>query len=176
METNNVIETLLNKQIRKEAMKKISSDFALTNDMIHQYWHELDWKEVSDNREINWTTEMLDRWKNEIDWTMLSQTSNEILLSPEMLEKYKDLWDWHELSDNSDLTLSYELIDKFIDRWDWKRLIRSHWREDRLFSLDFLKRYQQYIPVDELEDSALWDAIVDETVENIKKDMIFGKL
>ena len=62
METNNTIETLLKTQIRKEAMKKISSDFALTNDMIHQYWHELDWKELSDNREINWTTEMIEKY------------------------------------------------------------------------------------------------------------------
>ena len=175
METNNTIEALLKKQVKKEAMKKISADFALTNDMIHQYWHELDWHEISNNREINWTTEMLDRWKNEIDWSMLSQTSNELLLSPEIIERYKVLWDWHELSDNCNLTLSYEMIDKYIERWDWAKLIRSHWREEKLFSLDFLKRYQQYIPVDELENSALWDAIIDEAVENIKKDMIFGK-
>ena len=175
METNNTIEALLKKQVKKEAMKRISSEFALTNDMIHQYWHDLDWHEISDNREINWTTEMLDRWKNEIDWKQLSKTSNEILLSPEIIERYKDFWDWQELSDNSDLKLSYELIDKYIDRWDWAKLINGHWREEEIYSLDFLKRYQQYIPVDELEDSSLWYAIVDEAVENIKKDMIFGK-
>ena len=105
----------------------------------------------------------------------LSKTSNEILLSPEIIERYKDFWDWQELSDNSDLKLSYELIDKYIDRWDWAKLINGHWREEEIYSLDFLKRYQQYIPVDELEDSSLWYAIVDEAVENIKKDMIFGK-
>jgi hypothetical protein len=99
METNNTIEALLKKQVRKEAMKKISSDFALTNEMLHRYWHEL----------------------------------------------------------------------------DWKALINSHWREDTLFSLDFLKRYQQYISVENLEESALWDSIIDEAVESIKKDMIFGK-
>ena len=67
------------------------------------------------------------------------------------------------------------MIDKYIDRWDWAKLINGHWREEEIYSLDFLKRYQQYIPVDKLEDSALWDAIIDEAVENIKKDMIFGK-
>lgn len=175
METNETIEALLKKQVRKEAMKRISSHFALTNEMLHRYWHELDWKEISDNSEINWTTEVIDHWKDEIDWNVLSQTSNENLLTPEMIERYKDLWDWHELSENSYLKLTYELIDKFIDRWDWKALINSHWREDTLFSLDFLKRYQQYISVENLEESALWDSIIDEAVENLKKDMIFGK-
>lgn len=175
METNNTIETLLKKQVRKEAMKRISSHFALTNEMLHRYWHELDWEEISDNSEILWTTEMIDHWKDELDWHVLSQTSNENLLTPEMIERYKDYWDWTDLSENSYLKLTYELLDKYIDKWNWKALINCHWRENSLFSLDFLKRYQQYIPVEDLEESALWDCIVDEAVDKIKKDMIFGK-
>ena len=175
METNNTIDALLKKQVRKEAMKRISSNFALTNEMIHRYWHELDWHEISDNSEINWTTEMLDRWKGEIDWHALSQTSNENLLTPEMIERYKDLWDWHELSDNCNLHLTYELIDKFIDCWDWSKLIGGHWREETLYSLDFFKRYHQYILIEKFEDSALLDSIIVEAAENIKKDMISGK-
>ena len=174
METNDTNNYLLKKQIRKEAMKRISGNYALTNEMLHLHWNEIDWKELSSNITINWTSEILDHWKDEINWHQLSQNSGDNLLIGEFLERFKDYWDWKELSDNSNFKISYELIDKYIDRWDWNKLINRYFDDD-LYSMDFYLRYQKYIPMDKFEDSLLWEAIVAAERDAIEKDLIMGK-
>ena len=174
METNNMQDFLLKKQIRKEAMGRISEDYPLTKEMMKEYLHELNWTMVSRNSNINWTPELIQTFDNFIDWKEFSECANEKLLCDEIIEQFKDKWDWAELSGNRNLKLSYELLDKYIDRWNWGTIIE--WRRwdsnNDIFSLDFLKRYQDRIPVDELENSALWSDIIDEEVETIKKEML----
>ena len=90
--------------------------------------------------------------------------ANEEILIPELIEKFKDRWDWSELSDNTDLKLTYDLIDKYIGRWDWDRLINRGWYNNScyLYSIEFFNRYAQYIPMEDFENSSLWNAIVEE--------------
>jgi hypothetical protein len=92
------------------------------------------------------------------------------LLTPKIIEQFADRWDWHELSDNSNLKLSYALLDKFADKWDWERII-NRWRDEGLYTPDFLERYKEFIPAEEFKSSNLWDALVekrfDELVEEI---------
>ena len=171
METNNTIEALLKKQVKKEAMKKISSDYPLTDELLKEYCNDLDWEEVSENSNIKWTAAMIDRWGEYLNWKTFSERANEEILIPEIIEKFKDRWDWSELSANSDLKLTYDLIDKYIDRWDWNRLINRGWysSENELYSIDFLNRYVKYIPMEDFEKSNLWDSIVEEEEKAIKK-------
>ena len=165
---------LLKKQIRKEAMERISENYPLTKEMMKDYLRELDWSKVSRNSSINWTPELIKDFANFIDWKEFSGSADEKLLCDEIIEQFKDKWDWAELSGNRNLKLSYELLDKHIDRWNWGAIIE--WRRwdsnNDIFSLDFLKRYQDRIPVDELENSALWSDIIDEEAEAIKKEML----
>ena len=114
MEANKLGDYLLKETIRKQAMKSISANYPLNNEMLNKYPSELDWEEVSDNDNISWTVAMIDRWKNILNWKVFSQTSNEAILTPEILEKFKDQWDWGELSGNQSLKLTFDLIDPFI--------------------------------------------------------------
>ena len=125
MEKQQLNDYLLNKQIRKEAMKEISSDFALTEAMMREYRNELDWSEVSQNRNIMWSASMIEFLKRRIDWSVFSSHVNEKALTPNIIERFKDNWDWKELSGNECLHLSYELVDKYVDKWDWPSLINN---------------------------------------------------
>ena len=174
METNKANDYLMKKMIRKEAMKRISSQFALNTEQLAEYRRELDWEEVSANTNISWTAAMIDRWSDQLDWKIFSRRANEAVLIPEIIERFKDRWDWSELSDNSDLKLSYDLVDKFIDRWDWEKLINRSWYHEScdLYSIDFFNRYAKYIPMENIENSNLWEAIVEEEEKSIKKEIL----
>lgn len=158
MKTPRLSNEFMEKIMTDEVWKDLSDDFKWTEQTLEKYKDKVDWNEISDNREILWTPAMLEKFKHRLDWKKLSRTSDEALLDKANLEKFKDFWDWSELSDNSDLKLSYELIDKFIDRWDWKKLIDRY--SDEIYSIEFLEKYQDRIPVSELQDSLLWTALV----------------
>ena len=171
METNKVNDYLMKKMIQKEAMKKISSDYPLNDELLMKYSNDLDWEEVSGNSNIKWTAAMINYWGDRLNWKTFSERANEEILIPELIEKFKDRWDWSELSDNTDLKLTYDLIDKYIGRWDWGRLINRGWYNNScdLYSIEFFNRYAQYIPMEDFENSSLWNAIVEEEENAIKK-------
>ena len=174
METNKTQDFLLKKQIRKEAMDRISLEYPLTAEMLKNYSDELNWTKVSNNASINWSIDMIKAFEYYIDWTEFSEFVSEKLLYDEVIDRFKDKWDWKALSNNNGLKLTYELLDRYIDRWDWSAIIkRGEWnkRED-IFSLEFLKRYQDRIPMEELENSELWMDIVEKEMDAIKKEMI----
>ena len=175
METNDLGDYLIRKNVRKEAMSKISKDYPLNEEMMKKYRDELDWAEVSDNSNIGWTVAMIERWKNKLDWKVLSNTSNTTLLTTEVIEKFKDRWDWETLSGNTKLTLSFDLIDKFIDYWDWSNIIDRYVLSDEVPSWELLRRYRQYIPVGNLEKSFLWDYLVEEEISVIRKELVLGE-
>ena len=174
METNKTQDYLLKKQIRKKAMDRISLEYPLTAEMLKKYNDELNWTKVSSNSSINWSIDMIKAFEYYIDWKEFSEFLSEKLLYEEVIDRFKDKWDWKALSSNSGLKLTYELLDRYIDRWDWSTIIkRGEWNErEELFSLEFLKRYQDRIPIEELEDSELWMDIVEKEMGTIKKEMI----
>ena len=141
---------------------------------------DLNWEEVSGNSSIHWDVGLLERFRGRIDWKVFSRNADDDILSEEVIEKFKDSWDWSELSGNSSLPLSYELIDNHIDRWDWNQLTNNYHRHcihgglRNVLNMDFFERYQQYIPIEDLERSALWSNMVDEEEEAIKKELIMG--
>lgn len=167
--TNEFMEKILN----DSAWKELSKDFAWTEQMLEKYKNRVDWKEISSNSNIVWTLAMLERFKKLVDWQELSSTSCETILTEACLEQFKDYWNWSELSNNTSLELTYELIDKFIDQWDWSELIyRSRWRDETLYSVDFLERYADKIPSSKLQDSCLWRQLVEERAKEVKFEVI----
>lgn len=150
----------MDKVLSDAAWKGICEDFKWTEQTLEKYKDKVDWKAISDNSEILWTPAMLDKFKNRVDWSKLSRTSSQTLLNVANLERFKEYWDWSELSDNSSLKLTPELIEKFIDRWDWSELV-NRYREDEIYSFEFLERYIDRIPSDTLQDSALWRQLVE---------------
>ena len=185
MEKQELASALLKKQIQKEAWENISRNYPLTENMLMRHSSDLNWEEVSGNSSIHWDVGMLERFHGRIDWKMFSRIADDDILSEEVIEKFKDSWDWSELSGNSSLPLSYELIDKHIDRWNWNQLTNNYHRlcnrhcihdgRSILLGMDFFERYQQYIPIEDLERSAVWSNMVDEEEEAIKRELIVGR-
>lgn len=109
---------------------------------------------------------MLKQFERYLNWTLLSENINERSLSDESIAAFESSWDWSALSENRNLKLSYALLDKYIDRWDWYKII-NRWGEV-LFSkkgIDFYEKYKEYIPAGELQQSQLWEGIINQQKE-----------
>lgn len=171
MVTNKLSNEFMEKVLNDSAWKKLSEEFQWTEQMLEKYKNKVDWKEISDNSNIVWTPSMLEKFKRFIDWKELSSTSCETILIEACLEQFKDYWDWSVLSDNHNLKLTYQLIDKFIDQWDWSELINC-WQDDELFSFDFVERYSDKIPSGKLQDSRLWRVLIEERAKDLKLEVI----
>ena len=163
-------DAIVSQELNKEAWKKLSREFKWNEELLRKYRSEIDWEELSSNTEMLWTASILENFTHQIDWKGLSIYAPSGLLTLKIIEQFADRWDWHELSDNSNLKLSYALLDKFADKWDWERII-NRWRDEELYTPDFLERYKEFIPAEEFKSSNLWDALVeirfDELVEEV---------
>ena len=165
--SNEFMEKILN----DSAWKELSENFEWTEQMLDKHKNQVDWKLISKNSNIVWTPNMLEKFKKFIDWKELSSTGCETILTGDILEQYKDYWDWSELSENTDLEMNYQLIDRFIDQWDWSELI-NRWHEDDLYNIDFLERYIDKIPSSKLQDSRLRTALVEQREKELKLEVI----
>lgn len=165
--SNEFMEKILN----DSAWKELSESFEWTEQMLDKHKNQVDWKLISQNINIVWTPAMLEKFKRLIDWKELSSTGCETILTGDTLEQYKDYWDWSELSENTDLEMNYQLIDRFINQWDWPELI-NRWHEDNLYNIDFLERYADKIPSSKLQDSRLWTALVEQREKELKLEVI----
>lgn len=165
--SNEFMEKILN----DSAWKELSESFEWTEQMLDKHKNQVDWKLISQNSNIVWTPAMLEKFKRLIDWKEFSSTGCETILTGDTLERYKDYWDWSELSENTDLEMNYQLIDRFIDQWDWHELI-NRWHEDNLYNIDFLERYADKIPSSKLQDSRLWTALVEQREKELKLEVI----
>ena len=164
---NEFMEKILN----DSAWKELSESFEWTEQMLDKHKNQVDWKLISKNSNIVWTPNMLEKFKKFIDWKELSSTGCETILTGDILEQYKDYWDWSELSENTHLAMNYQLIDRFIDQWDWSELI-DRWGVNNLYNIDFLERYIDKIPSSKLQDSRLWTVLVEQREKELKLEVI----
>lgn len=103
---------------------------------IEIYKHKINWKSLSKNREIRWTSSLINKYNNQLDFKILSNNHN-ISLSQELILKYLEKWDWNNniISDHKhfDVTLSglcfnpnfpinVDFIEKIKDYIDWRAL------------------------------------------------------
>ena len=167
MTTKKLTNEFMEKALNDSALKKLSYDFAWSEQMLEKCKNIVDWKEISRNSKIVWTPAMLDKFKRLIDWKELSDTSCETILTEDCLERFKDYWNWSILSGNSSIELDHQLIDKFIDQWDWSELINRCY-DGKLYCLEFLERYADKIQSVQLQGSRLWKEIVEERVKKLK--------
>ena len=166
--SNEFMEKILN----DSAWKELSKDFQWTEQMLDKHKNQVDWKLISQNSNIVWTPAMLEKFKKLIDWKELSKTGCETILTEETLEQFKGYWDWSVLSENNDLKLSYQLIERFIDLWDWSELINHWWRVEGFYTIDFMERYADKIPSSKLQDSQLWTDLVEQREKDLKLEVI----
>ena len=150
------------------ATKNWNNDFmAKVLEEVEKYKDKVSWKEISDNRNILWTVSMIEKFKNKVDWDELSGSDNEHLFTAENLGKYKNCWNWSKLSGNSSVELTPALLEQFAEYWDWSEIIDCYNRDD-LYSMEFLEKYQDYIPASALQRSRLWDKLVEDEKKQLK--------
>ncbi len=177
MEINDLLKT----QLDKAAWRELEEEFPWTLETLKKYSRKLDWDVVSGNDEILWTPEMLELFKTWINWTKLSRTDCDTILTVDCLERFADYWDWDELSENEDIPLDYDTIDRFIDKWNWAELINhGGWGDNdlgasHLYSYEFVERYASRIPADELEGSRLWYAIMGQRKRALRRRIACGE-
>ncbi len=169
MEKINLCEGVVAQMMDTEAWSNISGNFPFSEAQLEKYADKLDWKEVSGNTNIFWTSQMLEKFKRKLDWTALSRSIREENVSAELLEKFKDNWNWEELSDNNCLTP--ELIDQFADYINWKTLINNWNLNEQIATEEFVLKYSDRIPACDFKDSRLWRELVEKKEKQIKKQI-----
>lgn len=165
MTTKSWNKDFIAKVLKEAAWKELSNEFAWNEQLQEKYKDQVVWKEISDNSNILWTISMIEKFKNKIDWQKLSSSDNKHL--SENLEKYKDYWNWSELSRNFHVEMTPALLEQFIDYWDWHEIIDCY-RRDELYSMEFLEKYQDYIPASYLQSSRLWDKLVEDGMKQLE--------
>lgn len=152
--------TCLGNKIAEE-LKEYPETTTLLNQSTHQldanesyletHKDELDWQRISQSN-IYWTTKMIDKFKEQIDWNTFSLDGSPNVYTMQNLETFKEYWRWSLLSLNCNVPWNNELLDRFADYLNWNQLICQtlpfHW-----FTIEFYIRYQKYIPVQSLKHS-----------------------
>ena len=144
-----------------EIWKRLSGDsgFTWSETLIDRYQDKLDWKSLSENSNVQWTASMLEKYKNKLDWKALSERCCNGLYSSENLKRFSSKWDWQALTTNSYVRWTMEKVEEFKDFIDWGEIIDC-WNSD-LYTLEFFEKYKDCFPVASLQQSRLWDAILD---------------
>lgn len=172
MTNNNFNTEFLDHIIDDEVWKDLSREFKWTLPYLTKYADRVDWKLVSGNTAMVWSAAMLEAFKGRIDWRELSGTSERSLFTTANLDKFANYWDWRELSENGYLPFSIDLLTRYADHWDWAAIIHNYGICDAVgFNRAFLDRFKDFIPMSKLQDSSLWNKIVEE-----RKDELAGKI
>lgn len=159
----------LNSVLETEAWKEVSQSGSLSMTMIEKYADKLDWEEVSGNRNILWTVEGINKFANKINWAEFSRSCLENIISETTLRKFAAKWDWKALSNRDEIYNNWHLLDKFADKVNWGEVI-TNWNIEK--PIEFFSRFQQYIPLSKLQDSRLWNAMVEARAKNLFQEAI----
>ena len=154
------------------AWKELSGELSWTETLLEKYQDKIDWQELPGNSNILWTIPMLQKFKHRINWDKFSRCADEKTLTENCIETFKEKWNWSELSNNYSIT--NQLLEKFADKWDWDSVIDGY--NNNLFSSDsaieFYERYKEYIPAAKLQNSRLWNEIVEQRKKQILSEII----
>ncbi len=121
----------------------VSGLYPLSHAQIHRYQDFLHWNErnnkvlcLSTNTAINWTPELLEQYKNKIDWFFFSHAIlAEHLWYDGIIDDYIDYIDWYSISYNKHITWTEDMIDRYKDKIDWKSFshgAKLNWSKDMI--------------------------------------------
>lgn len=164
--TNN---EFLNSVLEAEAWKEISDNESLSMDMLDKYADKLDWEEISENRNIIWTLDGINKFAHRINWSDFSQYCADHIINEVTLQKFASHWDWKAISNRDCFYNDWTLLEKFADKADWSEVI-TNWNIEK--PLEFFARFQQYIPMAKLQDSRLWNSMVEARAKRIMQEAV----
>lgn len=110
-------------------------------ELIEKYKDKWDWERLSRSSSLPWSIELIEKYNDWWDWSHRGLSQNTSLpWSIELIERYKDRWDWsyRGMSQNTSLPWSIELIEKYDDKWDWESLFSN---ESIILTVDIIKKY-----------------------------------
>lgn len=159
----------LNSVLEAEAWKEISQSEALSMTMLEKCADKLDWEEISGNNNVLWTVEGINKYINKIHWDEFSGSCPDKLITETTLQKFASKWDWKVLSNRSIIYNDWRLLEKFADRLNWAEII-TNWDIEK--PVEFLARFQQYIPMSKLQDSRLWSEMVQNRAKSLLQETL----
>lgn len=155
--------------LEEAAWKEISSMDGWSMDMLEKYQDKVNWKKISSNSDVMWTTDGINKFSHKINWEDFSCNCPEYILAEDNLLRFKNNWIWKQLSHRDEIYNNWNLLDKVIDFVDWKEIIDS-W--DIKFPIQFFKRYENHIPMSYLQNSRLWDQMVEIMATQLKAEIV----
>ncbi len=95
----------------------------------------------------------------------------------EILEKYQDKLYWDEISENGNIRCTVDGVKKFSCRIDWSEF--SYHCHDTFICeatlREFRDKFQSHIPMAKLQDSRLWEAIVEKRAKQLMYEALGAK-
>lgn len=164
--TNN---EFLNSVLETEAWKEISDSESLSMDILDKYADKLDWDEISENGNVIWTLDGINKFANRLNWSNFSKYCPDHIINEVTLQKFANRWDWKEISNRNCFYNDWKLLEKFADKADWSEVI-TNWDIEK--PLEFFARFQQYIPMVKLQDSRLWNSMVEARAKRIMQEAV----
>ena len=158
--------------LESAAWKKISESETLSMEILEKYQDKLDWDEISENGNILWTVDGVKKFGRRINWAEFSYRCPDAFICEATLREFRDKWDWKRISDRDVVYNNWDLLDKFADDIDWASVI-TNWNIEK--PEEFLNKFQSRIPMAKLQDSRLWDAMVDKRTKQLLSEVIGAK-
>lgn len=113
MSNNKLSMEALNELRTIGAWKQMSEEFPWNEEQLERFKNNVDWNLVSANENVAWSISLIERFKNRLNWKELSQNDSNHLFQPEIIRAFADYWDWSELSGQSGWTPG--LVEEFKD-------------------------------------------------------------
>lgn len=159
----------LNSVLEAEAWKELSQRESLSMSLLEKYADKMDWEEVSGNQNVLWTMDGISKFAKSIEWEEFSRCCPDSLISETSLQKFDDKWDWKNLSNRDRVYNDWNLLEKFADKLNWGEVI-TNWNIEK--PMEFFVRFQKYIPMSKLQESRLWDSMVEACAKRLYQDAI----
>lgn len=169
MITNN---EFLQSVLESDAWKEISENENLSMDILEKYQDKLDWDEISKNSHILWTVDGVKKFSRRLDWSEFSFHCSITFICEATLREFHDKWDWKKISDRSEVYNNWDLLEKFADEIDWATVI-TWWNIEN--PEGFFKKFQCHIPMAKLQDSRLWNALVEKRAKQLMAEVLGAK-
>ena len=159
----------LEKHLEWQAWMTISRKRPLTATHLERYEQQLIWDEVSQNNQIEWTTEMALQWKDKLNWNLFSRFAHGQAFTAEGIETLAPLWDWKALTTNPNVRMTNELVRKFMTKWDWSAMAWRSWED--YDAREFYSQFFERVPRSGFSGSKLEFALHQQEVERLWKEM-----
>lgn len=128
--------------------------------------------EISENSNIMWTVDGVKKFIRRIDWSEFSYRCPDTFICETTLREFRDKWDWKKISDRGIVNNNWDLLEKFADEIDWSTVI-NNWNIEK--PDEFLNKFQSHIPMAKLQDSRLWEALVEKRAKQLMCEAIGAK-